>query len=70
MSNGDGVDPGNEQVTFESLRVLTPEQIEEKDQALDSLGPNGVLRLFIAGGRLRITPVRGDSDPIQSDRSN
>ena len=70
MTKGNGADPRVEQRDLDSLRVLTPDQIQEIDRALDNLGPDGALRVYISGGCLRILPVAADSDPNQPDCPN
>lgn len=53
MSSDTGTKSEDEQLLRRSLKALTPDQVLEVDQALDSLGPFGEVRLVKVKGRLR-----------------
>ena len=53
----------------EPLRVLTPEQVLQVDQALASLGPFGEVRLVKIRGRLRFIQQLESRDLLQRDGS-
>lgn len=56
--------PGRKRPLSESLETLTPEQVLAVDQALQSIGPFGEVRLVKVKGRIRfIQKLKSDDLP-------